>query len=130
MRFYAQQSGVHTIRIEAPENKSLPALLAPQLRRALLRLNHPDAAKSLAAKGRRALAGFANALKINYEDIEVGLDFEPEAGPADNRDLAAEPGDLPIALENRGSSQSRSVPCSARIAFASRYPCKINTAAT
>jgi hypothetical protein len=37
-----------------------------------------EAAKSLATKGLRALAGFAKALKIKYEDIEVGLDFEPE----------------------------------------------------
>jgi predicted AAA+ superfamily ATPase len=32
MRIDAEWSGIHTIRIEAPENKSLPAILAPQLR--------------------------------------------------------------------------------------------------
>ena len=35
----------------------------------------------------RALAGFAKALKIKYQDIEVGIDLEPEPGLADNGDL-------------------------------------------
>ena len=39
MRDDAEASGVHTLRIEAPESRSLPALLAPQLRQALLRLS-------------------------------------------------------------------------------------------
>ncbi|HEV2285788.1 MAG TPA: hypothetical protein VGR80_07080, partial [Steroidobacteraceae bacterium] len=33
------------------------------------------------------LAGFASALKVKFQDIEVGLDFEPEPGLADNGDL-------------------------------------------
>ena len=32
MRDEAEQIGVHTVRLEAPEGRSLPALLAPQLR--------------------------------------------------------------------------------------------------
>jgi hypothetical protein len=101
MRSDAERTGIHTIRIEAPENKSLPALLAPRIRLALLRLSHVEAAKSLATKGLRALAGFAKALKIKYEDIEVGLDFEPEAGLADNGDLE---GDLTSLLEQVGAA--------------------------
>ena len=63
MRLDAERNGVHTVRIEAPENRSLPALLAPQLRLALLRLSHVAAAKSL-QRGLRALAGFAKALRF------------------------------------------------------------------
>jgi hypothetical protein len=33
------------------------------------------------------LAGFAKTLKVKFEDIEVGLYFEPEPGLADNGDL-------------------------------------------
>ena len=99
MRLDAERSGVHTIRIEAPENRSLPALLAPQIRLALLRLSHVDAARDLAQRGLRALAGFAKALKFKYEDLEVGLDLEPEAGLADNGDLE---GDLSSLLEQVG----------------------------
>ena len=31
MRDDAEAGGIHTLRIEAPENRSLPAILAPQL---------------------------------------------------------------------------------------------------
>ncbi len=101
MRLDAERSGVHTIRIEAPENRSLPALLAPQLRLALLRLSHVESAKAFAQRGLRALAGFAKALKVKYEDLEVGLDLEPEAGLADNGDLE---GDLSSLLEQVGAA--------------------------
>lgn len=87
MRDDAEATGIQTVRIEAPETRSLPALLAPQLRQALLRLSRNAQAKALAVRALRALAGFASALKVKYEDIEVGLDFEPEPGLADNGDL-------------------------------------------
>jgi AAA ATPase-like protein len=87
MRDQAESSGIHTIRIEAPEGRSLPALLAPQLRQALIRLSTTAKAGELAHRALRGLAGFAKALKLKYSDIEVGLDFEPEPGLADNGDL-------------------------------------------
>jgi hypothetical protein len=45
------------------------------------------------------LAGFAKALKVKYADIEVGFDFEPEPGLADNGDLEH---DLQALLEATG----------------------------
>ena len=83
----AEAAGIHTVRIEAPEGRSLPALLAPQLRQALLRLSQIEAAKEIAVRGLRALAGFARKLKVTFGDIEVGIDYEPEPGLADNGDL-------------------------------------------
>jgi hypothetical protein len=83
----AEAAGIHTVRVEAPEGRSLPALLAPQLRQALLRLSQIEAAKAYAVRGLRALAGFASKLKLTFGDIEVGLDYESEPGLADNGDL-------------------------------------------
>lgn len=83
MRDDAEGSGIQTLRVEAPENRSLPAILAPQLRQALLRLSRNEQAKEFAQRALRALAGFAKGLKMKYADIEVGLDFEPEPGLAD-----------------------------------------------
>jgi hypothetical protein len=97
----AEASGMQTIRIEAPEERSLPGLLAPQLRLALLRLSRVEQAKTVAEKGLRALAGFVSALKVKFGDIEVGLDFPPEPGLADNGDLE---GDLAALLEQVGYS--------------------------
>ena len=104
MRDDAEAAGIHTIRIEAPEGRSLPALLAPQLRLALLRLSHNEKAKDLARRGLRALAGFAGALKVKFADIEVGLDLEPEPGLADNGDLEH---DLQALLETVGAAAQK-----------------------
>lgn len=87
VRTDAEAAGIHTLRIEAPEGRSLPALIAPQLRQALLRLSQIEAAKEYAVRGLRALAGFVGKLKVTFGDIEVGLDYEPEPGLADNGDL-------------------------------------------
>lgn len=99
MRLDAEKTGIHTLRIEAPENRSLPALLAPQLRLALLRLSRIENAKEIAQRALRALSGFAKALKVKYNDIEVGFDVPPELGLADNGDLE---GDLAVLLEQVG----------------------------
>ena len=90
----AESVGICAARIESPENRSLPSVLAPQLRQALLRLSNREAARELAHRALRALAGFAGALKVKYQDIEVGLDLEPEPGLADNGDLEADLQDL------------------------------------
>lgn len=96
----SEASGIQTVRIEAPERRSLPALIAPQLRLALIRLSRNEQAKELANKALRGLAGFATALKVKYADIEVGLDFEPEPGLADNGDLELDLQDLIEAVGN------------------------------
>lgn len=101
MREDAEGSGFHTVRLEAPEGRSLPALLAPELRVALLRLSRIEKAKSLARRALSGLAGFAKGLKLKYHDIEVGLDFEPEPGLADNGDLEH---DLQALLEVAGAA--------------------------
>jgi len=99
LRNDAEASGIQTLRVEAPESRSLPAILAPQLRLALLRLSRNEQAKEFAQRALRGLAGFAKALKLKYQDIEVGLDFEPEPGLADNGDLES---DLVALLEAAG----------------------------
>ncbi len=99
MRADAEEAGVFTLRAETPENRSLPALLAPQLRMALLRISTVANAKHLADHALRALAGFVGALKIKFNDIEVALDLEPEKGLADNGDLET---DLATLFEQVG----------------------------
>lgn len=99
MRRDAEAGGIQTVRIEAPENRSLPALLAPSVRLVLLRLSKKDAARDHAIRGLRALAGFVGRLKMKYGDIEVGLDYESEPGLADNGELE---GDLAVLLQQVG----------------------------
>ncbi len=104
MREDAEKAGIQTLRVEAPENRSLPAILAPELRLALLRLSRNTKAKDLAQRALRGLAGFAKALKVKYKDIEVGFDFDPEPGLADNGDLEH---DLQALLEVVGAAAKR-----------------------
>lgn len=104
MRLDADDAGMITSWVEAPENRSLPAILTPQLRAALLKLSRNEQAKALATRALRGLAGFVNALKLKYQDIEVGLDFAPEVGLADNGDLEQ---DLQALLEVTGLAAKR-----------------------
>lgn len=82
----------------------MPAILAPELRKALLRLSRQGQARETAQRALRALAGFAKSLKVKYQDIEVGLDFDPEPGLADNGDLEY---DLQDLLDTVGAAASK-----------------------
>ncbi len=108
MRDDAERTGIHTLRLEAPEDRSLPAILAPELRQALLRLSRIEKAKELAHRALRGLAGFATALKLKYQDITVALDFKPERGFADNGDLEH---DLQDLLESAGEAAKSGGTC-------------------
>ncbi len=104
MRMDAESKGSFCLRMEAPEGRSLPALLAPQVRQVLLKLSHVATAKRLAQRALSALAGFAKALKVKYDDLEVGLDFDSEPGLADNGDLES---DLQDLLEATGEAAKK-----------------------
>ena len=104
----AEERGISALRIEAPEGRSLPSVLAPQLRIALLKLSNREAAKQLAQRALRGLAGFVSALKVKYQDIEVSLDFDSEPGLADNGDLEI---DLQALLEVVGEAAKADGTC-------------------
>ena len=82
----AEARGMFALAIEAPETRSLPSLIVPQLRTSLLKLSNSRKSnvRLYSERGLRALAGFAKALKVKYQDIEVSLDIDPEPGLADN----------------------------------------------
>jgi hypothetical protein len=107
MRDAAEAEGFAIVSLEAPENRSLPGVLVPSLRAALLRMNRIQRATAGVTRALRALAGFAK-LKVKYDDLEVALDFEPEPGLADSGDLDADLADLIItageAARERGSA--------------------------
>jgi hypothetical protein len=84
MRLQAESRGIVAVSMEAPEQRSLPALLVPALRQALLRLSRLE---SLRTRALGMLAAFAKALKVKYADVEVNLDVAPVQGVADSGDL-------------------------------------------
>lgn len=86
----AQAKGYATAVLESPEDRSLPALLVPTLRVALLKLDRAHAASSMVKRAVRALGGFIAGMKVKFDDIEVGFDLGKEPGLADSGDLEAD----------------------------------------
>lgn len=84
MRLQAEARGIVAAAIEAPEHRSLPALVAPALRQGLLRLSRFE---SVRARALGIVAAFAKALKVKYADVEVNIDVAPVVGVADSGDL-------------------------------------------
>ena len=108
IRQEAEDRGICTLNVEAPENRSLPAALAPRLRLALLQLSNREKARQLAQRALRGLAGFVKAFQVKYHDIQMVLDLDPEPGLADNGDLEA---DLPDLLAAAGSAAQADATC-------------------
>lgn len=104
----AEAGDIHTLQIEASENRSLPGMLAPQLRVALLSLSRREPARQLAQRALRGLSGFVRALRVRYRDIEVRLDWNPEPGLADSGDLET---DLPELFEAIGAAAQAGKTC-------------------
>lgn len=94
IRLDAEARGITSVPIEAPEGRSLPGILAPAVRAALLKLSRGEALKDKLKRSMQALAGFAKALKVKYGDLEVGVEFPPEPGLADSGDLEFDLADL------------------------------------
>jgi hypothetical protein len=104
----AEARGLQAVRMEAPEGRSLPALLAPPLRAMLLKLDRKESAKLGARKALRALASFAK-LKVSYHDIEVTIDAEPEKGVADSGDLELDLTELLTAVGEAARERNTAV---------------------
>jgi GTPase SAR1 family protein len=87
MERIASADGYPTILIEAHENKSLGILLAPHLRTLLYGLNRLAGAGDKVRRGLAVLKSFISAIKLKVDEVEFGLDIEPETGAADSGDL-------------------------------------------
>ena len=101
MRNEASNAGMQTVSVESVEDRTLPALLVPQLRQALLAMSRHARAEEAARRALRALAGFVNGVGLRYGDVELRLDLEPEQGLADSGDLDH---DLPALLLAAGDA--------------------------
>jgi AAA ATPase domain len=87
LRDNALTHGMTTVMIEAPEGRSLPALLAPPMRAALLEISRKAHHKDLANKAMRVMGSFVKAMKVKVNDLEFSVDVGLETGVADTGDL-------------------------------------------
>jgi hypothetical protein len=109
IRIDAEARAIVAVHMEAPEGRSLPGLLAPALRAALIRLDRLQAATAGVRKALRALAGFVSALKMKHGDIEVALDVDPEKGLADSGDLNSDLSELMLAVGKAAAEKETAI---------------------
>ena len=97
----AEAEGLICVQFESPEGQNLPAMIAPNLRAALLKLDRVAGATDLVARAARVLGSFIGSAKVKYENMEFGFDLEKEVGAADTGDLDY---DLTELLQTIGSA--------------------------
>lgn len=97
----AEADGYKSVLIEAHEDKPLAALLLPPIRQILYSLDAMENISEKTKRGLRILRSFLGAIKLKYQEIEIGLDVNPEKGVADSGDLEA---DLPAVIEALGEA--------------------------
>jgi hypothetical protein len=94
IRLDAEARGFATVPIEAPEDRSLPGILAPVIRSTLIHLSRAKALRASVGRALKVLGSFVNALKLKYGDLEFATDFGSQQGVADSGDLELDLTDL------------------------------------
>jgi hypothetical protein len=89
--------GFKTMALETPEDKPLPLILLPHLRKMFLDLGQGNDSSAVKA-GLRIFRSFLEGLKKRYGDIEISFAGESAAGAADSGDLAADLTAVLVAL--------------------------------
>ncbi|WP_274584074.1 ATP-binding protein [Neisseria leonii] len=79
-----QTAGAYTIWVESPESQDFMAVVAPQIREVLLKLQQSEKAKHLATRSLSALVGLLRSVKVGYEGFEISWDYPIEKGLADS----------------------------------------------
>lgn len=103
----AEEAGCSPILIEAPEDRDLPSLLVPHLRRLLLRLDRGERRQDQVRRAFRVLVSFASAFKATVGDVEFGI--APEVGEADSGELEVDLPDLFLAVARAAQSVGTAV---------------------
>ncbi|MFZ5875481.1 MAG: AAA family ATPase [Nitrospirota bacterium] len=109
IRELAEQADYKTVFIEAHENKPLVALLLPPLRQLLISLDRMATISEKAKRGLRVLRSFFDGVKIKYQDLEIGIDIDPEPGAADSGDLEADLSTVFLAVGDAAADRGAAV---------------------
>ena len=105
IRQQAEDAGYKICMIEAQEQKGLPELIVPHLRRTLLELDRMGALAEQVKRALRVLKSFLPSLKLRYADAELSLDIDPETGAADSGDLESDLATLFVSVGEAARSR-------------------------
>ena len=92
----AEDLGCQVIFIETPEDQSLPELLAPPLREALLRMDRMAVLNEKVKRALRVFRSFLGTIKVGNEYLSMEID--PELGTGDSGNLQADLSALFLAV--------------------------------
>ncbi|HEY4144634.1 ATP-binding protein [Pinirhizobacter sp.] len=105
----AEDDGFRVVFVEAHEGKSLPALLVPELRRLVYKLDAMAGLSQKVKRSLRVLRSFVGSVKVKISDIELGIDVDPEAGTADSGDIESDLSDLFLAIGEAARERNTAV---------------------
>ena len=105
----AEEAGFRTVFVEAHEQKTLPDLLLPPLRRLLLTLDRLGQLNETVKRALRVLKSFMTGVKLKYGEAELALDIDPEIGSADSGDLEADLPELFAAIGSAAKARDEAV---------------------
>ena len=88
----AEEVGLHTAKIEAPENKKFLEKLVPQIRKLVLQIDRAAKVKAQVNEALGALRNFVSMFKVKVGDTEISM--QPTPGVADSGDLSTDLTDL------------------------------------
>jgi Cdc6-like AAA superfamily ATPase len=99
----AEESKCQVIFIETPEDQSLPELLAPPLREALLRLDRMEGLNVKVKRALRVFRSFLGTIKVGNEYLSMEID--PEEGTGDSGNLQADLSALLVAVAEAANAR-------------------------
>lgn len=109
IRQLAEASGYGVAMIEATEGRRLPEMLIPALRKILYQLDAVADVSAKVKRGLRVLRSFISGVKVTIDNIEYGLNIDPEAGTADSGDLEADLAELFEAVGDAAQDRQSAV---------------------
>lgn len=86
----AEEKKYKTLILEISEDRTLAAILVPQLKAILFELDRVQGVSEKVKKGLRVLRSFAGTVKVTVNDVTFGLGVDPERGVADSGDLESD----------------------------------------
>jgi AAA ATPase domain len=109
IKIIAENEGFLSASIESTENKRLPLLLIPQLRRILFSLDGGHQVNATVKRALGVLRSFIGSVKVKIDDLEFGLDVNPQKGEADSGDLEADLAALFVATGEAAKARGKAV---------------------
>jgi len=98
IRRQAEAEGYQCLMVEAQEGDKLTRLLAPGLRRLLLRLDESEARGERVRRGMRVLHSFLSTVQVRIGETELQVEGPRERGVADSGQIESDLADMFLAL--------------------------------